>query len=256
LQGEYQEALALLERLVQEDPQNTDYRLTLSRCHRSILPVAWANEDDDLAADAKRQSIEILEQLTGEWPEEPTFQFELADTLAMTAEADLQTALTEANVAELQRSVELMAPLREQFPTAPEFTVLLADTHQKLGSHFLATKTWTDAQRHLTKANALLESLVVSSPANPLFQVSLARTRWKLAESLRRKSSLPQSRAVLEQAVNDYRLFRDSEAGRRTSVGLLVGLYRQLARTLEQLGEQESAAKISQTADRLRRAQP
>ncbi len=85
-----------------------------------------------------------------------------------------------------------------------------------------------------------------------MFQTSLARVRWELADSLQRQGSLAPSRELLEKAIAQYGVFRNSEPGRRASVGLLVGLHRQLARVLEQLGEKQLATEASQTADRLR----
>jgi hypothetical protein len=85
-----------------------------------------------------------------------------------------------------------------------------------------------------------------------LFQTTLARVRWELADSLQRQGSLVTARGLLEKAIAQYDEFRNSEAGRRASIGLLVGLHRELARVLEQLGEKQLATEISRTADRLR----
>ena len=252
IQRDFQRARDLLQGLVDDSPRNTEYLLALARCYRSILPVTWANHDGRLAATAKGRSTAILEQLADAAPDDPKSQYELADTLAMTPYADSRTPLSEPVVASLARSIDITARLNKQSPTAPEFAVLLANSHHTLGSHFIATKAWTDAGRHLTIAAGLFESLLVSAPANPLLQVSLARVRWELAESLSRQGSPAQARELLDKAIREYASFRASEAGRRTSPGLLVGLYRQLARTLEQLGEKQAAAEASRTADRLR----
>ena len=70
-------------------PRRTpDYLLALARCHRSVLPVAWANADQQAATTAKQQAIGILQRLADQKPDDLTIQFELADTLAMTAQAD------------------------------------------------------------------------------------------------------------------------------------------------------------------------
>ena len=60
----------------------------MARCHRSVLPVAWAKADQQAAATAKQQAIGILQRLADQKPDDLTIQFELADTLAMTAQAD------------------------------------------------------------------------------------------------------------------------------------------------------------------------
>jgi len=254
IDDEFQQALNLLEGLVHEQPQNADYCLALARCHRGILSVAWANREDDVAANAKQRAIAILRQLADAASGNPAFHLELADTLAMTAYTDSRTPLSGTDVTSLAESIEITTRLCEQFPTAPEPAVLAASTHQKLGAHFIATRRWGDSEEHLTKAIKLLQRLAQSSSANPLFQVSLARVRWELADVLRRQGSLQRARELLEMAISDYASFRDSEAGRKTSPGLLVGLYRQLARTLEQLGEKKLADEASRTADRLRPA--
>lgn len=252
IQHEFQQALRLLDGLLQIDPQHADYRLALARCHRSILPVAWANDDEVMATTAKQQAIAILHKLADEMPADLTIQFELADTLAMTAQVDTRQPLPDTDVSVLERSLQLATDLHEKCPTAPEYAILLANVHQKLGSHFMASKQWGEAQDHLATTANILEPLVRSSPINPLFQISLARVRWELADSLQRQDALRPARELLEQAIVQYSEFRDSEAGRRASTGLLVGLYRQLARTLEQLGEEQLASEASRTADRLR----
>ena len=252
IQAEFDQAVTILKELVESNRLNDDYRLALARCHRSILPVAWASGNNDLAATSKSAAIEVLRELVSDAPETEQFVFELADTLAMTPYTDARTPASEADVAGLQESIGLSTDLHDQFPTAHNFTILLATTHQKIGSHFMATRSWGGAENHLRKAAIQFESLSDSSPQNPLYQVSLARTRWELAESLRRQDSSHAAREVLERAITDYRTFRETKVGQRSSLGLLVGLHRQLARTLEQLGEEELAAEASLRADQLR----
>jgi len=252
IEGEYQQAVQLLGRLLEDASEDSDYLLTLARCHRSVLPVAWANSDQSTAATAKQQAIAILQRLADQKPEDLTIQFELADTLAMTAQADARKPFPESDVAVLQRSLQIATDLHKKCPTAAEYAILQANLHEKLGTHFLAAKQWTDARHHLTRAVDALALLATSHPANPLFQTSLARVRWKLADSLQRQGSLAAARELLEGAIAEYTRFRGSEAGQRVSVGLLVGLHRELARVLEQLGEKQLASETSQTADRLR----
>jgi tetratricopeptide (TPR) repeat protein len=193
-----------------------------------------------------------LQRLADQQPDDLTIQFELADTLAMTAQADARQPLPDSDVAVLERSLQLATDLHEKCPTAPEYAILQANVHQKLGAHFLAAKQWSAAQDHQTKASDELELLVASSPTNPLFQSSLARVRWELADSLQRQGSFAPARQLLEKAIAQYGAFRNSEPRRRASIGLLVGLHRELARVLEQLGEKQLATEASRTADRLR----
>jgi tetratricopeptide (TPR) repeat protein len=252
IQADFRQAVQLLDGLLQEAPDNADYLLALARCQRSILPAAWANAEERTAATAKQHAIEILQQLAAQKPDDLTVQFELADTLAMTAQADTRKPLPDSDVAVLKHSLQLVTSLHEKCPTAPEYGLLLSDVQQKLGVHFLAARQWDDAHDHLTRAADELELLVASSPTNPLFQTSLARVRWELADSLQHQGSFAPARQLLEKAIAQYGAFRESEAGRRTSVGLLVGLHRELARVLEQLGEKQLASDASRTADRLR----
>jgi len=228
IQQEFQRAIQVLGNLLQAAPEDADYLLALARCHRSILPVAWANADQAAASAAKQRAISILRQLGDRNSEALTIQFELADTLAMTEQADARKPLPESDVADLQQALQLAASLHEKCPTAPEYTLLQANVQQKLGVHCLAAKQWSDAQGHLTNATSTLERLVATSPNNLLFHTSLARVRWELADSLRRQGALASSRGLLEKAIGHYDAFRGTEAGRRASAGLLAGLYREL----------------------------
>ncbi|TVS15983.1 MAG: hypothetical protein EA424_15020, partial [Planctomycetaceae bacterium] len=54
-------------------------RLALARCHRSLLPFAWANGDQPAADTAKQQAIAVLEQLASQNPHDLTIQFERAE---------------------------------------------------------------------------------------------------------------------------------------------------------------------------------
>ncbi|MAG94352.1 MAG: hypothetical protein CMJ48_11455, partial [Planctomycetaceae bacterium] len=98
LHAEYQRARGLLEELLQANPGNTSYRLALALSHRSILPVTWANQDDEGAIGAKGMSVTILQKLTGEHPDNAQYRFELADTLAMTKYSDSDSALSKSDV--------------------------------------------------------------------------------------------------------------------------------------------------------------
>ena len=252
IEQEFQRAIQVLDNLLQAAPEDADYLLALARCHRSILPAAWANGDRAKATAAKQQAIAVLQKLAERKPDDLTIQFEWADTLAMTGQADSRTPLPESDVADLQQALKLATGLHEKCPTAPEYALLQANVQQKLGMHCLAAKQWSEAQGQLTNAASVLERLVATSPNNLLFQTSLARVRWELADSLRRQGSLAPARGLLEKAIAEYDAFRGTEAGRRASAGLLAGLYRELARVLEQLGEKQLALGASETADRLR----
>ncbi len=252
IQAEFEQALQLLESLLQDDPDNIVYRLALARCHRSLLPFAWANQDQAAADNAKQQAIAVLEQLARQNPHDLTIQFELADTLAMTPPPALNRPLSKTDVTVLETALQLAENLHQRVPSAPEYAVLLANIHQKLGSHFLVAKQSNLARDHLTRATGVLEPLTKSFPTNPLFQTSLARARWELADAWQRQNQLEPAREILELAIAEYEAFRDSDTSRRVSAGRWVGLYRQLSRVLEQLGETEQAADIMQAADRLR----
>ena len=104
----------------------------------------------------------------------------------------------------------------------------------------------------LTRTTRVLEPLTKSFPTNSLIQTSLARARWELADALQRQNQWDPAREMLELAIAEYEAFRDSDTSRRVSAGRWVGLHRQLARVLEQLGETEQAAEVMQAADRLR----
>ena len=254
IDAEYQQAHTILAELLAESPGNVEFRRALAHCHRSVLPVAWANGDERLASTAKQESVTILRNLADEYADNAQYQFDLADTLAMTKYADSGTPLSKNDVEGLQESVALANQLHKKFSTALEYTVLLANTHHKLASYFIAAKSWSDAEPNLTATVGLFESLVASSPSHPLFQVELARVRWKIGEGRRRQGSLEDSRQILEKAISDYVEYRNTESGRRSSVGLLVGFYRQLAGTLEQLGESDLATKATEAAEELRRS--
>ena len=176
IQAEFQQAVQLLDGLLQDAPENADYLLALARCHRSVLPVAWANADQQAAATAKQQAIGILQRLADQKPDDLTIQFELADTLAMTAQADARQPLPDSDVAVLERSLQLATDLHEKCPTAPEYAILQANVHQRLGVHFLAAKQWSDCPGPPDEGRRRTRTSCCVVPDQPLVPV-LAGTR-------------------------------------------------------------------------------
>jgi tetratricopeptide (TPR) repeat protein len=133
------QASRILEDLVRQHDRAPGYRYLLALCRRPLRPVTLNSRD----APARQNAIEILQQLTAEYPDVADYRYELATTYAwlhvglypwetrVTAGRDVEPALRTA-LDEAQRLVD-------QNPSIPHYARSLAVILAKLG-----TVCWTN----------------------------------------------------------------------------------------------------------------
>lgn len=247
---DFAQSSSILSRLAEEEPNNREIQLALSRSYSSILPYAWEIEDAVLATDSKQQAVTILRRLHTASPDTENLTFQLADTLALTPEA-VDEPLSDQDIADLTESSGLASNLHERFPTSVQHHLLLASVRLKLGTHHSLAQNIKQAEQSLMAAVTDWRSLCDQAPTNALLHVAHARTCWTLADLHRRQNRPIEAIEQLEAAVSDLESFIDENGRAGISNGLLVGLYRRLAAVYEETGNTRSATARDK-ADSLR----
>ncbi len=246
------EAITLLRGLVRDFPSNFDYRLRLAEALRAAYERVHPGEEEAAMA-AVRDSIALLDETYARNPHDPRVVYELTDSLLRTSTSRLPAQDIEKH---LDRAIELARLLSARFPQIPEYQVQLG---RAIGIR-AALHQSTDplaAWENLNAALDLFEPLMKKYPNQATTQVPLAETRKLLAELLRDQAAaneptspqLKQSRELLEQAINDFDVFRSQgEMGNRVNQGLIRALHESLAETLTRMNLPAEAAAAREKA--------
>jgi eukaryotic-like serine/threonine-protein kinase len=268
-------SLALLEAsnqfqsLVNEFPNQSEYQYRLAQCLRHRLVHAAGSGEPDVARQTYREAIEILEKLQDDYPEDPKYLFELAETLTQASRAEEGDHVLDS----LGRAVEYAEQLTEHFPAMSDYQLLLGRARARLAAAEDKTNTssFRNAEVALEKAIQTLEALARQFPDQGVIQIPLAKTRQQLGDLLRTTINLtetPEDRLTeamerLQQAIQGFdqylsmaktnaKSMRMSQFNSRTR----SSLYASLAEVLEQLHRPEEAAQVRQLGARWPKPQP
>jgi serine/threonine protein kinase len=245
--------------LRKEFPGNTQYQVQLAQCLRHRLVHAAARGNTSVVKETFTEAVEILDQLAKNYPEEPRYLFEMADTLTQASRAQS----VEAAMASLDRAVVAAKELATRFPSVSEYQLLLGTAIARQAAVQADRGLTEEAQQGLQQSIDILEELAKKFPKQGIFQIPLARTCQQLADLLRTSASreqqevdrLQEARQVLDESIarfNEYLSSTDGKPGNFNS-STQANLYSSLADTLTALGEHDEAEKTRQNASAARR---
>jgi tetratricopeptide (TPR) repeat protein len=219
------EALGILNQLVQEHPQNTDYRLTLAQAYRVDMRIPpWFGRPGGRDArrdggdrdegwkrneDSARRAIDILETLVREHPGAPEFQYELGDTLCDTVRSPWGDR--EEQLQRLERTASICGELTRAYPQVAQYQMLTAATERRFAMLHLREAGAAEEQRRMQSAGEALRRLENAAdeyrrlterfPSVSLYQIALARTLSESAIACQLLKDLPAALQQAEEAV-------------------------------------------------------
>jgi tetratricopeptide (TPR) repeat protein len=196
----HRKALALVERLIDSDPMNPEYRLTLARSYRGLAPVL-SRWDAEGAAEVTLNAIDILEGLVAERPTVPLYRYELVVTLSSRDTTRWGEAGLEVGRRRFQRAIELADELAREFPTVPEYASRYAYTCHKFGEVLSEQGCEEEAECLWRQAIDLRRRHIERFPEVSQFQIYRASTARNLADLLRQRGDLEESSRVLEESL-------------------------------------------------------
>jgi tetratricopeptide (TPR) repeat protein len=224
----YRSALQLLEQLLQEQPQNEQYRLALARCHRNYLPLARHGGSAEQAAECLALSAALLQQLATDFPDTPRYAFELADVLSINTPELRDTEFGETSWQRLEHAEQIARQLSNSFPNQPEYKTLYANALYRLGLILEQNGQSALAIRHLDESVRHFQELLERFPTTPAYVISLGRVAIDLGALQREAGLFEQSYETLDNAflrvMATYQPDADLRTARRTLAMLQLSL--------------------------------
>ena len=188
-------------------------------------------------------SIRLLEQLVEDFPIDPRFRYELADTLSLGPPPGTSAAADAETRGRLERAKALAVELHEAFGAVPEYRELVANTRGKLAAFQRVDDERSAAGENLRQALDLQTGLVEQFPLMPGYRLAWARTVGDQADLARQQGQLAESRESLEKALVEFEAWLKTADAEHAFLyrRVLAGLQRGLADTLRDAGESDLA---------------
>jgi eukaryotic-like serine/threonine-protein kinase len=169
-----QKAFELLEKLVDSDPTNPEYRLEFAKYYRNgVCASEYIRELEPL--EELNRAVEILEQLVSEFPEKAQYRFELADLLAISCRSlDRVDSLTNRSE-RYKKSIKIASELHTGFPDVLDYTMLLANSTFKLSQTYERLRDHKNAKTTLDQAVVYQRKLASQQTLSTYGRVAFAR---------------------------------------------------------------------------------
>jgi serine/threonine protein kinase len=203
-----QRALATLTGLVDRYPDNARYRLALAHCHQNLCRWDWRQARDESAQRAHETAIAVLEQLVADFPDAPTYRYELADTLALAVPPHpTQTSGTAAaaRAARIARAIDIARQLHAEYPYVAEYQAVLASAASQLAAIHFASGLFDDAKDLLNSAATWQSELAQRHPAVVVYHLSYAQSLASLCEVNRSLHLEDEAQRNLQTAIESLR---------------------------------------------------
>jgi serine/threonine protein kinase len=260
----FQNAIGILEGLVSEHPTVGRYRHLLALCFRELAPDRFADGAKSNGESIQR-AIDLLETLVEDFSDIPEYRHALAETYSSfdvrrrsVEESDFAVA-EEALITALGHAKRLV----DDYANVPAYAISLIHIYHKLAYVQQQMAKFTEPEIHRTRiaeaerslrAAAELQSVLIRRfPDAPAYKMWLARFQSSLARLLRDEGRFDESRAVSESAISSLEAELQPELETPNLHRSLVSQYRNLAETLDQMGETALAMEASLNADEHRK---
>jgi tetratricopeptide (TPR) repeat protein len=184
--AELRDAIALLERLVEEVPTSASYRLKLGWCHNELgarLPKSL-----EAAAECRR-AIAVRKQLAEDFPDEPEYRDDLADSHTNLGIVLHELRSNEAAEAEFRTALTIQKSLVEKLPTVPRYRMGLGRRHNGLGLVLVKLHKPEAAEAEFRAALTVQTQLVADFPGVPDYAVDLAGTSCNFGTFVRTRNT-------------------------------------------------------------------
>ncbi|MBM3966086.1 MAG: hypothetical protein FJ308_13635, partial [Planctomycetes bacterium] len=206
-----EEAIGILEGLIQERPENHAFKAMLSRVYKNRIHIAVGLNDIAVADLSFQKAVSLLEALLEQSPESTPYKYELADTLGTLV------AFRPIDEERCVRGLDICNEILVEHPSIPEYQALKASLLSRL-----ARFGWPQTERNekaigrLQEAIVLQRSLVDRYPGVPIYSVSLVQTLFQISEvylSMKRPEKARQATAEALRTLDRLRQFGASQTG-------------------------------------------
>lgn len=247
-------SVVMLDRLVGEAPDNSEYRHLLALCYREGRDGAGPREIRQAARqEGMDRAIEILESLVKEHPEVAEYRFDLIETYAMTdGLGPPDSREGPAGLAQrLRKAMALSVRLVAEHPGVPEYRASQAHINQKLGQVLRRMRRVDEAEQADRRAIEAQAALAAEFPEVVTYRVWLAAFRNSLAGGLLRRKP-GEARALAESNIANMSLLLAEHPELWYLHALLADANDTLAAALRGTGQGELADQAEREAQRHR----
>jgi tetratricopeptide (TPR) repeat protein/tRNA A-37 threonylcarbamoyl transferase component Bud32 len=183
----FERAIDSFESLQGDEKIGNHASLSLAKTLRARIWMRGFRSRDERDGDYRRVR-ETLESLVSENPQEPAYQFELAQALAggdfsvraMPQARTVPAARWRTIEGQLRRSLRILTELSDTYPTVPLYAVAQAEVHYRLSIMMGGSERNLVARQHLRSALAITQELTTRFPD----QISYFVLRFRLYRSL------------------------------------------------------------------------
>ncbi len=258
------EALALHQRLVEQQPRHLVFQAGLAESHERRGDVLRARRTLAEALQAYRQAEEIGRRLAAERPREPLYRYELARVLSrMGGVYGLQGDLTQASAA-FDEAFKLAEAIGARNDAPPERRRLLGFCYEKRGDVLYEyADTYDRLEEVLDQyraALAIYEELAKREPSNTNWRLDMVRVTTSMGETLSWQNRPADARAAMERSLRiaeseaehnpTHKLWRQELLRVRRTMSTLeekdlrrrLALYEELATLLRERADQDPAS--------------
>lgn len=195
----YSKALGLLLDLCQADPKNGRYRHELADCQRNRLLLALKESDTSEAQRLLQALVGNLEELTGDFPDTPQYQYALADALCLQLPGPRGVAPVREDQA--RRAVDIATRLSSTYPWMSNYKSLLATAHARTGLAQNNAGRLGEAEKSYRSAVEEFKALTEQADSTEAYEMGYANALRGLGDLLRERGNLTESRDVLQRAI-------------------------------------------------------
>jgi tetratricopeptide (TPR) repeat protein len=243
-----EKALGHYQEFLKEKSNDPTVRLATAVAYRGVGDIHSQLGSKEEAEKADRGSVDLLKQLSREFPDETTYRWELAISCNNLGILLYKTGrLPEAEKLFLEAQ-GLCKQLTKQFPAVANYRYYLADICKNLGMLVKAIGRLPEAESLLRQAVQLNEQLVADYPTD-------AGYRWNLAGSCNNLAMLLLAAGQLSEAENRFRQAIQLQQELAAAFPKVVGYRHGLAGTFGNLSVLlEDAGRMEETEALLRQA--
>lgn len=243
-----QQAIDILEDLVESDQNNPEYRYLLALCLQEQIPADYARSPGELGKEAR--ALEILETLVQEHPHVADYRQAVVKSYERIDIRRVRPEEIDGKVIErLENAIQHASRLVSDYPTIPEYKISLIHAHNKLAhgldkmtsqpedSNEIRTRHDT-AELSLRTAVRLQKELILQFPESPEHRIWLAKFETSLAEVLNKKGNENEAISLLESAINILQLELKADPGSHNAHSQLLSAMEELARIYHNVGNE------------------
>jgi tetratricopeptide (TPR) repeat protein/tRNA A-37 threonylcarbamoyl transferase component Bud32 len=197
----YNQAVALLEKLVADFPNVSEYRGDLATAYTQQGTLLRRTESPDAAEKAYRQALNLRQRLAADSPQNPLYREKLALTYNNLALALLISNRGQEAAEAFRQALTLRQALVADFPAVPEYRLTLARSLANVGLIIQQTRP-AEAEDNFHRSVAMFQSLVQEQPHGPEYEDGLVKTHRNLGVLFHKQQRLSEAKAAYQEAID------------------------------------------------------